>query len=108
MSRFPDVSLPVYVARAQVASAINLIVQLDRFSADGSRKVTRVTEVIGLAEGNQYEFRDLLAIQLRGQDSGGRVQASLIPTGELPTFASQPYEHGLGRQLRHSRELWRE
>jgi pilus assembly protein CpaF len=108
LSLMSDVSLPVYVARAQVASAIDLIVQLDRFSADGSRKVTRITEIVGLVEGNQYEFRDLFAIHLQGQDSGGRLQASLNPTGELPTFASQPFEHGLGRQLRHSRELWRE
>ena len=39
-----DVEIPVYVARAQVASAIHLIVQIARFSEDGSRKITRITE----------------------------------------------------------------
>jgi pilus assembly protein CpaF len=108
LSLMSDVALPVYVARAQVASAIDLIVQLDRFSADGSRKVTRITEVVGLFDNNQYELRDLFNLQLRGQDADGRLLGSLVPTGELPTFASQPFEHGLDRQLRHSRELWRE
>jgi len=108
LSLMSDVALPVYVARAQVASAVDLIVQLDRFSTDGSRKVTRITEVVGLLDSNQYELKELFAIQLRGQDAGGRLMSSLVPTGELPTFAAQPFEHGLGKQLRHSRELWRE
>ena len=50
-----DVELPVYVARAQVASAIHLVIQLSRFSEDGSRKVTRITEVFGLDEANKYQ-----------------------------------------------------
>lgn len=108
LSLMSDVALPVYVARAQVASAVDLIVQLDRFSADGSRKVTRITEVVGLLDSNQYELKELFAIQLRGQDGDGRLISSLVPTGELPTFAAQPFEHGLGKQLSHSRELWRE
>jgi pilus assembly protein CpaF len=107
LSLMSDVALPVYVARAQVASAIDLIVQLDRFSVDGSRKITRITEVIGL-QGDQYELRDLYAIQLQGQDSvRGKLLAELIPTGQLPTFAALPFEHGLGKQLEHSRALWR-
>ena len=39
-----DVVIPIYVARAQVASAIHLIVQLSRFTEDGSRKIVRITE----------------------------------------------------------------
>ena len=108
LSLMSDVALPVYVARAQVASAINLIVQLDRFSADGSRKITRITEVIGLQDNNRYELRDLFAIQLSGQDAEGRLKAALLPTGNLPTFASQPFEHGLQDSLRFSRALWQE
>lgn len=108
LSLMSDVALPVYVARSQVASAVDLIVQLDRFSSDGSRKVTRITEVVGLREENQYELKDLFAIHLRGQNADGQLVSSLVPTGELPTFAPQPFEHGLGKLVVHSRELWRE
>jgi pilus assembly protein CpaF len=39
LSLMSDVQIPVYVARAQVASAIHLIVQIARFVEDGSRKI---------------------------------------------------------------------
>ena len=106
LSLMSDVQIPVYVARAQVASAIDLIVQLDRFSADGSRKISRITEVLGLSETQQYELRDLFNLQLRGKDDAGRLVTALEPTGELPTFAQQPYEHGLESQIKHSEKLW--
>lgn len=107
LSLMSDVSLPVYVARAQVASALNLIVQLDRFSADGSRKISRITEVLDLSEAQQYQFRDLYQIRIRGTDSQGRLQTDLAPTGELPSFADQVAEHGLAGRIQHSRPLWR-
>lgn len=106
LSLMSDVELPVYVARAQVASALDLIVQVDRFSEDGSRKVTRITEVMGLSSNNQYELRDLFGLHLRGKNAAGKLMAWLQPTGELPTFAAQPYEHGMENLVQHSRELW--
>lgn len=106
LSLMSDVELPVYVARSQVASAIDLIVQLDRFSEDGSRKITRITEVLGLNDSNQYEMRDLFALQMRGKNSAGKLIAALQPTGELPTFSAEPFEHGMGHFIRHSPELW--
>src|SRR5581483_6504285 len=48
-----DVSLPVHVARMQTASAVQLIVQLTRFS-DGSRRVRQISEVLGLGPENDY------------------------------------------------------
>ncbi len=106
LSLMSDVEIPVYVARAQVASAIHLIVQLNRFVEDGSRKVTRITEVLGLDENNQYRFRDLFQTKMRGQTDDGRVIAELVPTGEKPSFASEPREHGMGARINHSREVW--
>ncbi len=86
LSLMSDVQLPVYVARAQVASAIHLIVQLSRFAEDGSRRVTRITEARGL-EGDQYQFTDLFISRMRGRDSSGKILAELEPTGHRPTFA---------------------
>ncbi len=106
LSMMSDVQLPVYVARAQVASAIHLIVQLSRFVEDGSRKVTRITEVHGLDQAGQYELHDLFTCHMRGKDKQGRLVASLDHTGTLPTFASEPHEQGMDEHIEHSRPLW--
>jgi pilus assembly protein CpaF len=106
LSLMSDVEIPVYVARAQVASAINLVVQLSRFSEDGSRRVVRITEILGLDANNQYQMRDLFICQLAGKTPDGRLLAELKPTGEKPTFATEPYEHGMAQRVHHSRALW--
>jgi len=106
LSLMSDVEIPVYVARAQVGSAIDMVVQLDRFSTDGSRRVTRITQIHGLDEKNDYRFRDLYACRLRGKTQQGQLIGGLQPTGEKPTFAKEPYDQGMEELLRHSREMW--
>jgi pilus assembly protein CpaF len=101
-----DVEIPVYVARAQVAAAIHLIVQISRFTEDGSRKITRITEARGLSEANQYQMRDLFVSRLRGRDPDGRLLADLEPTGELPTFAGDIRDRGLEHLVRLTGDLW--
>ena len=73
---------------------------------DGSRKVTRITEVIGLNNNDQYVFRDLFQSKLRGRTPEGRLIAELAPTGQKPTFASQPRDHGMHERIVHSKDLW--
>lgn len=106
LSLMSDVALPVYVARAQVAAAIQVVVQLSRFSEDGSRRVTRITEVLGLGSDQQYQTRDLFVLRMRGRDDQGRLVGDLEPTGEQPTFAAEPLEQGLLDRVQHSRPLW--
>ena len=106
LSLMSDVEIPIYVARAQVASAIDLVVQLSRFSEDGSRKVTRVSEAFGLDENNQYRLQDLFVCQLRGKKEHGMLDAELTPTGICPTFATAAAEQGLDEYIRHSAALW--
>ncbi len=77
LSLMSDVEIPVYVARAQVASAIDLVVQLTRFSEDGSRKITRITEACGLDEQNRYVLRDLFTSRLHGRTRDGMLIAEL-------------------------------
>lgn len=108
LSLMSDVNLPVYVARAQVASAINLIVQLMRFAEDGSRKVTRITECFGLDKNNQYRFHDLFVSRMKGRDTDGNLISDLEFTGNQPTFATEPFEHGLERQIQHTAGIWQE
>jgi len=101
-----DVELPVYVARAQVASAIQVIVQLARFSEDGSRKVTRIAEVLGLDQNNQFQVRDLFVSRMRGRAANGRLIADLQPVGQKPSFSGEAKEYGLLESARHTAALW--
>ncbi|MBX3451416.1 MAG: CpaF family protein [Planctomycetaceae bacterium] len=105
LSLMSDVEIPVYVARAQVASAIHLIVQLARFSEDGSRKITRITEACGLDD-NRYQLRDLFTSRIVGRQPDGRLIADLAPVGAKPTFADEIREYGLDTQTRLTRALW--
>jgi pilus assembly protein CpaF len=107
LSLMSDVQIPVYVARAQVASAINLIVQLARFTEDGSRKITRVTECVGLDENSQYRTCDLFVSKLQGRSREGRLVAELLPTGQRPSFGHEPYEKGLEKLIRLSEGVWK-
>jgi pilus assembly protein CpaF len=106
LSLMSDVELPVYVARAQVASAIHMVVQITRFVDDGSRKVTRITEILGLDDENRYKLQDLYTSHLRGKTPDGRLIAELEPTGIKPTFSREVFEHGLEKEVQYSEKLW--
>jgi pilus assembly protein CpaF len=101
-----DIDIPMYVARAQVAGAIHLVVQIARFSEDSSRRITRITEAIGLGDANEYQMRDLFACQPSARSPEGRLMLSLDPTGEQPSFAHAPFEQGLKDFVRLSQPLW--
>jgi pilus assembly protein CpaF len=101
-----DVELPVYVARAQVASAVHLVVQITRFPQDGSRRVTRISEVGELSSDQQYQLRDLYALEMSGKDVDGKLQSRLKPTGEKPSFRGEARQFGLEDSIRLSAKLW--
>jgi pilus assembly protein CpaF len=106
LSLMSDVEIPVYVARAQVASAIHLIVQIARFSEDGSRKITRIAEAQGLDDNNRYRVADLFVSRLCGRSAEGRLIAELTPTGAKPSFSREPYEQGMGERVNLTKEVW--
>ncbi len=76
--------LPIFAIREMISSAVNMIVQLSRFS-DGSRKVTYITEMHGQKDG-QIQSTDLFRYVQTGVDENGKVQGVFAPTGQLPTF----------------------
>jgi pilus assembly protein CpaF len=78
------VELPMRAIREQVASAIDLIVHQTRFR-DGSRRITHVTEVVGM-EGDIITLQDLFLFDHRmGFDTEGRPFGRLKATGLRPT-----------------------
>ncbi|MCX6028724.1 MAG: CpaF family protein [Chloroflexi bacterium] len=78
--------LPLKVVRAQISSAINLIVQQARLR-DGSRKVTNITEVQGM-EGDIIVLGDIFAFKETGMKDG-KVMGNLEPTGIRPKFSER-------------------
>ncbi|MBR4591938.1 MAG: CpaF family protein, partial [Elusimicrobiaceae bacterium] len=76
--------LPIFAIREMISSAVNMIVQLSRFS-DGSRKVTYITEMHGQKDG-EIQSTDLFRYVQTGVDENGKVQGVFAPTGNLPTF----------------------
>jgi pilus assembly protein CpaF len=82
MALMGGVELPLVALRAQLASAVDIVVQTARLRS-GRRLVTHITEVNGLDPHQGYRLRDLLvAVQSHGRD--GTSQQVLTPTGNLP------------------------
>jgi pilus assembly protein CpaF len=75
--------LPLKVVRAQISSAVDLIVQQARLR-DGSRKIIKVTEVQGM-EGEVIVLSDIFAFKEKDMQDG-RVVGELGPTGIRPKF----------------------
>lgn len=106
LSLMSGVELPVYVARAQVASAIHIVVQLSRFVEDGSRRVTRISEATGLDRDQDYKIDDLFVCQLHGHSERGELQSELKWTGRTPSFSSEVFEMGMYEQTHQTRKMW--
>ena len=86
--------LPIRAIREQVASAVDLIVQLSRLR-DGSRRVTHITEVDGM-EGDKITLQDIFLFDFHaGVDANGRHQGRLEPTGVRPGFAEKLEDAGV-------------
>ena len=86
--------LPVRAIREQMASAIDVIVQLQRLR-DGSRRVTHVTEVQGM-EGDVIVLQDVFMFDFgMGVAEDGRFQGHLKATGIRPKFAEKLADYGI-------------
>ncbi|MBO9542282.1 CpaF family protein [bacterium] len=77
--------LPLRAIREQIASAINLIVQIGRAS-DGSRRVLGVSELVGM-EGDTLQMQEIYQFARTGVDEEGRITGAHRPTGIRPKCA---------------------
>ena len=85
--------LPVRAIREQIASAVDMIAHESRLS-DGSRKITKITEVMGL-EGDKVVMQDIFEFKQTGVDADGKVEGRFAPTGSVPTFLEDIAARGL-------------
>jgi pilus assembly protein CpaF len=76
--------LPLKVVRQQISSAVDLIIQQTRLK-DGSRKVTAITEVVGM-EGDVVVLTDIFKFEQTGVTPDNRIIGELKPTGIRPIF----------------------
>jgi pilus assembly protein CpaF len=76
--------LPLKVVRQQISSAVDLIIQQTRLK-DGSRKVTAITEVIGM-EGDTVVMTDIFKFEQTGVGTDGKIKGELKATGIRPLF----------------------
>src|SRR4030095_4826319 len=76
--------LPLKVVRQQISSAVDLIIQQTRLR-DGSRKVTAITEVVGM-EGDIVVLTDIFKFEQTGLGENGKILGELKPTGIRPVF----------------------
>tara|TARA_B110000908_G_scaffold146791_1_gene178001 strand:- start:1559 stop:2062 length:504 start_codon:yes stop_codon:yes gene_type:complete len=85
--------LPVMAIREQVASAVDIIIQQNRFS-DGSRRITSITEVTGM-EGDVVQLSEIFRYQRKGFDSDGKIIGEFQATGLVPKFYEILREQGV-------------
>jgi pilus assembly protein CpaF len=78
------IEIPVNAIRDYISSALSLIVHLTRMR-DGSRRVTQVTEVVGM-EGDIITMQDIFRFRYRGVDDERRILGHAEPTGIRPKF----------------------
>ena len=105
MTLMSGLDLPIKAIRAQIASAIDLIVHMDRLP-DGTRKVVKITEVPRM-EGEMVTLSDLFIFDQTGVDRQGNVIGEIKATGLRPVFTPRlemagfrlsPEIFGVGRQ----------
>jgi septum site-determining protein MinD len=82
------IEMPVRSIREMVASAVDLVVHTARL-ADGSRKITQVTEIAGMKDGEHITLQDIFVFKQTGVDTNGKVLGNFQATGNTPTFAEQ-------------------
>jgi pilus assembly protein CpaF len=85
MIAMAGLELPQRAVRSQIASAIDVVIQLVRLS-DGKRKLVGLEEIAGM-EGEVITMQEIFTLERHGIDKDGNVLADVVPTGIRPRFA---------------------
>jgi pilus assembly protein CpaF len=97
MVAMTGVRLPSEAVRAQIAAAVQMVVQISRMR-DGVRRITRVTEVVG-REGEVITTQDLFHFEYEGEGPDGRLLGTFRSSGLRPHFTQRAEYFGLDRAL---------
>ncbi|UTW53624.1 CpaF family protein [bacterium SCSIO 12827] len=103
MVAMAGVKLPNEAVRAQIAGAVNMIVQIARMR-DGVRRITHITEVVGM-EGEVVTTQDLFTFEFEGEDADGKLYGAFKSSGLRPAFAANAKYFGLEKALLEAMSL---
>jgi len=95
-------NLPTIAVREQIASAVNVIIQVQRLR-DGSRKTTHITEVTGM-EGDVVTMQDLFKLDILGEDEDGKLVTKQVSTGLRPKFFDNARQFGVDQMVMDAME----
>ncbi len=90
-------NLPAKTVREQIAGSVNVIIQATRLR-DGSRKITHITEVIGM-EGDVITLQDIIVFDFEGETTDGRIVGRHKYTGLRPNFYDRVRYFGKEQEL---------
>ncbi len=93
MVMMANLNLPEKAVRQQIASAIQVIVQVSRMS-DGTRRVTHISEITGTV-GDMVSMQDIFLFEKRGVGPNGKVIGRFAATGIVPKFAERLRASGI-------------
>jgi len=98
LAMMSKVELTLHALRSQIASAIDIIVQVTRFN-DGRRALTQISEVLPLDDDSHYRLQEVFRYQLAQGAAGKEGKGGLVWTGCKSSFAGEP-------KIRLLREQW--
>lgn len=87
------VELPIKAIREQISSALDVVVHQERMR-DGSRKVTSITEIVGM-EGDTITLQDIFSYKQTGVDNQGNIKGYFKATGVVPSFLGKLVSNGI-------------
>ena len=97
MVMMANLNLPLPAIRMQIASALNLIVHIERMR-DGIRRVQNIAEIAGM-EGDIITTRELFAFHYRGERNDSTIEGEFVSTRMRPDFVERAARHGFSRSL---------
>jgi pilus assembly protein CpaF len=98
LAMMSKLDIPLYALRSQIASALDVIVQVTRFN-DGRRGLTQIAEVQSLSDDGHYQLQDLYTYQLAEGAEGKQGKGRLTWTGKKSIFTDDP-------KVRILRDMW--
>jgi pilus assembly protein CpaF len=90
-------NMPVKAVRAQIASAIDVVIQLERME-DGRRRLVSLQEIDGM-EGDIVTMSEIFRFERTGIDKDGNISGSFSASGVVPKFREQLIKRGINAPL---------
>jgi pilus assembly protein CpaF len=105
MALMSGIEMPLVALRSQVASAIDVVLQLGRFH-DGSRKVLEIAEVRGLDDEGRYDVHPIYSFAFHGKGGDSHAAGQLRRTGVRPSFWAEVQQKGYTERVQLTKTLF--